>query len=177
MREKATISPPVQCPQMVAVFRDEPHFAVPLRAHGQTVPHDSNQARLELAGRIAELPGIRTVDNSPESLPSSVTVFLDDDHAPARKRTPPRTLCVISRDGLSVHGLCLRDRQHLASQGWGTLVQERVHIYMPRDEDEVDVCWTILRHAHCSLLNISARAPGSRHAFDRDLPRFSRTTL
>jgi hypothetical protein len=162
---------------MVAVFRDEPHFAVPLRARVSGLSHDSNQARLELAGRIAELPGIHTVDNSPESLPSSVTVFLDGDHVPARKRTPPRTLCVISRDGLCVHGLSLRDRRHLASQGWGTLAQERVQIYMPRNEDEVDVCWTILRHAHCSLLNISARAPGSRHAFYRELPRFSRTTL
>ena len=161
---------------MVAVLRDEPHFDVPARACDAQLSPDSNPARLMLAARIADLPSIRTVDNDPESLPSSVTVFLEDNHGPARKRTPPVTLCVISRDGLSVHGLSLRDRRHLAAQGWGTVSHERVHIHLPRDEREVDVCWTILQHAHCSLLNISARSPGSRHAFYRELPRFSRTT-
>jgi len=162
---------------MVAVLRDEPHFEVPPRACDAGLPHDSNQARILLADRIAELPGIRTVDNGPESLPSSVTVFLESEHGPARKRMPPLPLCVISRDGLSVHGLSLRDRQHLAAQGWGTLSHERVRLFMPRDEHEVDVCWTILQHAHCSLLNISARAPGTRHVSSRALPSFSRTTL
>lgn len=162
---------------MVAVLRDEPHFEVPPRARQPGLPHDSNQARILLAERIAELPGIRTVDNGPESLPSSVTVFLERDRRPARKRRPPLPLCVISRDGLSVHGLSLRDRQHLATQGWGTLSHERVRVFMPRDEHEVDVCWTILQHAHCSLLNISAGSPGTRQIFDRALPSFSRTTL
>ena len=161
---------------MVAVLRDEPHFEVPPRARDAGLPHDSNQARILLAGRIAELPGIRAVDNGPESLPSSVTVFLENEHGPARKRMPPLPLCVISRDGLSVHGLSLCDRQHLATQGWGRLSHERVQVFMPRDEQEVDVCWTILQHAHCSLLNISAKSPGTRHASYRALPSFSRTT-
>lgn len=162
---------------MVAVLREEPHFEVPARTLDSSLPADGNPARLMLADRISGLPGIRTVDNGTEALPTSVTVYLDSDHGPARKRQPPITLCVISRDGMTVYGLGLRDRRHLAMRGWGRLSHDRVQVFLPRNETEVDVCWAILQHAHCCLLNISARSPGSRHTAQGELPRFSRTTL
>lgn len=162
---------------MVAVLREEPHFEVPPRLHQCGAPADGNPARLLLADRIARLPRIRTVDNGPEALPTSVTVFVENDHAPARKRHPPMTLCVISREGMTVHGLSLRDRRHLVMRGWGEMLNDRVQVFLPRNPAEVDVCWTILQHAHCFLLDISARLPGSRQAKHGDLPRFSRTTL
>lgn len=160
---------------MVAVPRVEPHFEVPVRSPGKCAATEG-AARLELADRIASLAGIHTVDDGTD-MPSSVTVFLVNEHGPARKRTAPVTLCIISRDGLAVHGLSLHERRHVALRGWGVLERGHVRIYLPREPDEVDVCWRILLHAHCALLNFSARSPASRHAFAGELPRFSRTTL
>ncbi|HEX5787730.1 MAG TPA: hypothetical protein VFY03_06090 [Woeseiaceae bacterium] len=161
---------------MVAVLRVEPHFEVPARSPEKSAAAEG-PARLALADRISSLSGIRTVENGSDTLPSSVTVYLANEHGPARKRTPPVTLCVISRDGLTIHGLSLHERRHLVMRGWGVLDHHRVRIFLPRYEEEVDVCWRILQHAHCSLLNVSARSPGTRRAIVGNLPRFSRTTL
>ncbi len=162
---------------MVAVLMEQPHFEVPARIRDERSPADGHEARLLLADRIAGLPNIRTVDNGPEALPSSVTVYLSNEHGPARKRTPPVTLCVIRRDGLTLHGLGPEERRHLLSRGWGTVDRDRLQLFLPRDEQEVEVCWMILQHAHCALLNLSASSPGLRHAFHGGLPKFSRTTL
>jgi hypothetical protein len=162
---------------MVAVLREEPHFEVPARASDPDRFTDGNTARLMLAGRIAALPAILTIDNGSEPVPSSVTVYLVNEHGPMRKRRPPITLCVLNRDGMTVNGLSLRDRRHLAERGWGILHHDRVQVPHPRNAGEVEVCWTILQHAHSSLLNISISLPASHHALHGDLPRFSRTTL
>lgn len=162
---------------MVAVLMEQPHFEVPARIRDGGSFSDDQQARLLLAEKIAALPSIHTVEEGAEALPSSVAVYLDQGRGPPRKRTPPLTLCVIRRSGLTVYGLGLPDRRHLVTRGWGEPDHDRVRVYLPRDEREVDVCWTILQHAHCALLNPSARSSGARHRFDGDLPRFSRTTL
>ena len=162
---------------MVAVLREEPHFCVPARHAGPADWADGNQARLLLAGRIAGLSGIRTVDNGSDPVPSSVSVFVVNEHGPARKRTAPRTLCVLSRDGITVNGLNLREQRHLMAQGWATLQRDRIQVPYPRTATEVEVCWAILQHAHCSLLDVSARSPRSRQGGYGELPRFSRTTL
>jgi hypothetical protein len=162
---------------MVAVLMEQPHFEVPARIRDEGSFADSHHARLLLADRIAGMPCIRTVEDGANALPSSVAVYLDLGQAPLRKRTPPVTLCVIRRDGLTVYGLDLEDRRHLVTRGWGRAERDRVRMFLPRDEREVDVCWTILKHAHSALLNPSARSTGARHRFDGDLPRFSRTTL
>ncbi len=177
LHEKATITPLPVSIEMVAVLMEQPHFEVPARMRDERSPADGHEARLLLADRIAGLPYIRTVDNEPEALPSSVTVYLSNEQGPARKRTPPVTLCVIRRDGLTIHGLGPEDRRHLLARGWGTVNRDRLQLFLPRDEQEVDVCWTILQYAHFALLNPSASSPGVRHAAYGSLPKFSRTTL
>jgi hypothetical protein len=162
---------------MVAVLMEQPHFEVPARIRDEGSFADSHHARLLLADRIAGMACIRTVEVGADALPSSVAVYLDRGHAPARKRMPPLALCVIRRDGLTVYGLGLEDRRHLVTRGWGAAERDGVRMFLPRDEGEVDVCWTVLQHAHSALLNPSARSTGARHRFDGDLPRFSRTTL
>jgi hypothetical protein len=162
---------------MVAVLMEQPHFEVPARIRDEGLPADSQHAGLLLADRIAGMPCIRTVEKGAKALPSSVAVYLDGSHAPVRKQMPPITLCVIRRNDLTVYGLHLEERRHLVTRGWGHAEHDRVRMFLPRDEREVDICWTILQHAHFALMNPSARSTVARHRFNGDLPRFSRTTL
>jgi hypothetical protein len=177
LHEKAPNTPHPVFAHMVAVLMEQPRFEVPARIRDEGSFADSHHAGLLLADRIAAMPCIRTVENGGEALPSSVAVYLDEGRAPARKRMPPVTLCVIRRNDLTVYGLDLEDRRHLVTRGWGEAEHDRVRMFLPRDEREVDILWTILQHAHCALLNPSARSTVARHRVNGDLPRFSRTTL
>ncbi len=162
---------------MVAVLKDPPDFLLPRRPDASRGPADTAAARMALADRIADLPGILAVDNGIDPLPVSVSVYLRNDHAPRRLRAPRMVLCDISRDGIRVHGLDLPARRSVLASGWGTESGDHVQVFLPRDDDEVDVCWAILARAHRSLMDISARLPAARQVTHRDLPRFSRTTL
>jgi hypothetical protein len=162
---------------MVALLQENSQFQLPTRIRSKLAATDGSLARLALADRIAELPGIRTVENGSQALPSGVGVFLQDQSGSIRKQLPPRLLCDISRDGIRVHGLSDPDRKRILSRGWGSLLHDSVLIFLPRDDAELEVCWSILQHAYSCLNTVSARPPSMRRAGFGELPRFSRTTL
>lgn len=161
---------------MAAVLEEPVRFQLPARLRKPSAAEDS-LPRLALADRISALPGIRTVENGSGTLPCGVTVYLTRQGRALRKQLPPRILCEISKDGVSIYGLCNRDRHQVLSRGWGKLEQDRVRMFLPRDDAEMEVCWRILQRAYCSILDLSARSPSMRYPTFGELPRFSRTTL
>lgn len=94
------------------------------------------------------------------------------------------TVCSVGNDGITVFGLGPTDRWQVLSRGWGSLHRQAVRLYAPRDEQELEVCWTIVRHAAGSSEPVQEAAPGRTArlaarvtAWPGELPRFSRTTL
>ncbi len=162
---------------MAAVLQEPLRFQLPARLRNKHCATDGGLSRLTLTDRLAALPGIRTVENTSGTLPCSVTLYLSRQGSGLRKQLPPRILCEISADAVTVYGLSNRDRHQVLSRGWGSLGQDRVQMFLPRDEAELEVCWRILQHAYCSILDFSARPPSMRYPNFGELPRFSRTTL
>ncbi|HNP37203.1 MAG TPA: hypothetical protein PKK10_15240 [Woeseiaceae bacterium] len=162
---------------MISLPEDNTRFQLPTRIRTKRTPADSYLVRLTLADRIATLPGIEAVENGSTTLPCSITIHLVTDATASRKQTPPRMLCRLSKDGISVHGLSNRDRHLVLSRGWGSLSADSVLVHLPRDDEELEVCWTILQHAYNSLLNFSDCSRTPEIAAFGELPRFSRTTL
>lgn len=162
---------------MASLLQDEMKFQLPARIRGQCVSQEGCLARLLLADRIAELPGIETVENDPARLPSSITIHLVSDTAQARKQKPPVLFCRISKEGINLQGLSDRDRYQVLARGWGTLAQDNVLVYLPQDKHELEVCWSILQHAYNTLLGMPLKSSPRQNAAISELPQFSRTTL
>jgi hypothetical protein len=162
---------------MVTVARELTRFRLPLRASARIAPADSLVTRLGLAERIAELPDIITLDCGTDTLPREVEVYVQHDAGrPQRKRRPPSMFCRITQAGLLLSGLDDWQRNEVLLRRWGRLTREGVFVYMPRDESELNICWTILEQA---LAQLRARAlmSGGASGRSRELPSFSRTNL
>lgn len=153
-------------------------FRLPPRARLTTTASGELPARIALADRIADLPGIETVESSADTLPREVRIFLK---GPGGGRTirPGRRplLCTLSREGLVVNGLSPGQKHQVLSRGWGKLVNDDVLVFLPRNNEELETCWDILRSAYDSLFDASAANHGTVRVSVWDLPRFSRTTL
>ena len=163
---------------MAVLARDISRSRLPARIRVKSAPDDSIASRLALADRIAQLPGIETVEDRWDSTLRSVDVFLRRQPVSLRKQWPPTRLCSISVKGISVYGLSDPDRHQVLSRGWGRLAQDGVLMFLPRDEAELDVCWDVLQRAYHSLIQASAQtAPVRTIVWGGNLPRFSRTTL
>lgn len=163
---------------MVAVALESTHFLLPVRIRSKKASADALAARLALAERLADLPDIKTVEDTTGTVPWSVEVHLQVPAVSIFRQ--PRTVlfCCMSRDGIGVHGLSDRDRYQVLSRGWGKLARDGVLLYHPRDAGELDVCWDVLQRARRSLIQSSAQSSPARSvAWAGDLPRFSRTTL
>ncbi len=153
-------------------------FHLPTRIRTKQAPVDNISPRLELADRIAGLPGIQTVEDNSATLPCCVDVYLGAPAVSLRKQRPAMLLCRISHDGVAVHGLSDRDRHQVLSRGWGWLKENRVVLFLPRDSEDLEVCWEIVQHAYYSLIEFSRQARPVRIAtWPNGLPRVSRTSL
>ena len=150
---------------------------LPTRIRAKKKVRDSLSARLTLADRITELPDIETAEERPGVLPHRVEVYLRRPSASIRGRREPLHLCTISRDGIAIFGLSDRDRYRVLSRGWGRLCRDGVNVFLPRDNEELEVCWNILERAYRSLYEFSATAVPTTVARSDGLPKFSRTTL
>jgi hypothetical protein len=162
---------------MSGLLDEAGRLQLPARIRARSAPEDGFSSRLTLADRIAELPDIHTIERSLDTLPCSADVFLCKLAPSGRKQRPAVLLCSISRDGIAVHGLGDWDRYQVLCNGWGKLHRDRVLIFLPRDERELEVCWHILQSAYRLLSEASAVAPPQRMTSPWDLPRFSRTPL
>jgi hypothetical protein len=133
--------------------------------------------RLALADRIAALPGIETVEAQPGAMPHRVEVYLRPTSASIRSFPDRLRLCTISRDELVVYGLGDGDKYRVLSRGWGRLRHHGVRLFLPRDSEELNVCWEILERAYRCLQEASATVRQPKRARFAELPGISRTTL
>ena len=161
---------------MATAAFDLTRLTLPTRIRAKSAGPDSLRARLELADLIAALPGVSTEDHA-ATVPRSVDVFLRMPCASARGPSPEVLLCTISSDGIWVYGLNDGDRHQILLRRWGRLQANGVLLFLPRDDEELEVCWMILQRAYRRLDEFSTRARSGRAAWSGDLPRFSRTSL
>jgi hypothetical protein len=157
-------------------------FRLPARIRASSAPQDEFSCRLALADRIAALPGIVTEDDPCDALPNRASVYLQLASPQFANRTPRRhlqrtLLCTISCGGVELFGLDTWGKHQVLSGGWGSLQRDYVLLYLPRDEQELDVCWNILRRTYQNLSTPSARPALAHLASIPARPRFSRTTL
>jgi hypothetical protein len=151
-------------------------FSLPTRIRSKKPSLESLSARLELAQRIAELPGTRTEDHE-ATLPCGVDVFLQAPQAPLRKRRPDSLLCHVGSEGVRVFGLNAWQRHQVVLRGWGNFLRDGVLMHLPRDSNELEVCWDVVRRAYDTLFSGMAEATPVCTVWQDDLPRFSRTRL
>jgi len=138
---------------------------------------DSLGCRLALADRIADLPGISTVEEPGDSIPYRVRVCFQAASVSIRREQPPLPLCTIGPDGIHLHALNEWDRHQVLRGGWGRLERDHVLLFLPRNDEELEVCWAMLQRAYGCLSAVSAVTPMVRVVSPWDLPRVSRTTL
>jgi hypothetical protein len=162
---------------MATPARDLEHYHLPARIRTGKVSADSFSCRLALADRIADLPGIDVVEESRDTLPWRVKVYLRAPSTSDRRQHQALPFCTISRDSIAIHGLSEWGRHQVLRGGWGKLRQDYVSMFLPRNTEELEVCWDVLQCAFSNLSTALAKTPLVRQASWLDLPRFSRTTL
>lgn len=153
-----------------------PRFSLPTRIRSTVESADSFTPRLQLADRIAGLPGIAVIDSDGDKGPFVVKLLLATPGGSPGARAEQRPFAEISRDGIAVYGLRSWDKHQLLSRGWGRLQKHNVLLFLPRDERELDICWSIIQRAYESLTDLSA-VRSARARFLADLPRPVRPSL
>lgn len=163
---------------MEETTRLTPRFKLPARIRNKRNTAAHFEARMALADRIADLPGIETIERADDTVPSRIDVYLRRECAAGMlKSRPARLFCSIDRDSVTVSGLDRWGRHQVLSCGWGTLVDERVCIHLPRDRKELDAVWSVVHRAYKDLFDSSEPEPGSTVVSTWDWPKFSRTSL
>lgn len=160
---------------------DKPtRFKLPARIRNRKTTSDRLETRLALTERIAGLRGIETVECSGDTVPCQVDVYIrhgSADRAKIRRKQPPPLLCSLNCNSALIGGLDCWARHQVVSSGWGKLISDQVLVFLPRDCDELEIFWGVLKLAYDSLLPSSASAPRTDRVTIWDLPRYSRTTL
>jgi hypothetical protein len=162
---------------MATRARDISSLILPVRARLVQACDEGIPVKLALADYIADLPGIRVVDQDPVDGFRKVDVQYHPPATSRHKRRRPMFLCRVGSDSIVISGLNDRDRHQVLSRGWGRLHPAGISLYLPRDEQELDIAWRILSHAYDALVEASASAMHERAAWIDDLPRYSRTNL
>ncbi len=163
---------------MLSSTSEPKRFILPDRIRATASASSNIAARLALIDRIADLPGIETVERNDESIPRRVDVYLRSDRGDqVLKRRPGTYFLGIDSQGITLHGLSQWERHQVIAHGWGTLVDDQVCVYSPRNEDEIDVTWKIIRRAFDRLYNPVTLRSLSPVMSTWHLPRFSRTNL
>jgi len=153
-------------------------FKLPARIRNKRNTAADFEARMALADRIADLPGIETIERADDTVPSRIDVYLRREYsARVFKSRPARLFCSLDRDSVTVNGLDRWGRHQVLSCGWGTLVDELVCIHLPRDRKELDAVWSIVHRAYNSFFDSSEPEPGSIVLSTWDWPKYSRTSL
>lgn len=162
---------------MAASAIEEAEFRLPPRIRSKTGPEQTDSARFVIARRIADLPFVHIVDDDFEAPSGTVDVVVQRDITSIRQCQSDVLFCRIGDSGISVEGLTDPERHQVLSRGWGQLENRRVRLFMPRDGDELEICWGILYRAYRSIINTPARSAAMPRAYAVDLPEISRTSL
>ena len=152
-------------------------FQLPARIRASKPGSEMLKQRLPVVDRIAELPGIEVVEYDGDTLPRQTNVYLHGVCARRSIRNPRSLLlCDVGVGGIAVCGLDNWAKHQVVMRGWGRLVNDRVLLHLPRDDNEIEICWSILRQAYSSLFDPSACSPANKRS-TWDMPKYSRTTL
>lgn len=163
---------------MAKTTRKPARFKLPARIRNKRTASDNFAARMALVDRIADLPGIETVERNEDTTPCRVEVYLQREASDrVLKRKPAQLLCGLDRNGVTVSGLDRWARYQVLANGWGKLTDDRVFVHLPRDAKEVEIVWSIIRRAYDRLFGPMTPEAGSLVVSTWDLPRFSRTSL
>ena len=162
---------------MATTTRNVCRFSLPARIRTGKANSNEFATKLALIDRIADLRGIETVERN-DDVPSHVDVYLSrHSTVTARKRSSPPLLCSLNSKGLTIDGLDNWARHQVVSNGWGKLMSNSVLVFLPRDDYELEVCWSIVQRAYDNQFDSSAPAPGTQIVSIWDWPKTSRTTL
>lgn len=163
---------------MATTVRNVEHFRLPARIRTVKASSDEFATKLALIDRIADLHGIETVERNNDTVPSHVDVYVSRrSTVPERKKSSAALLCSVSRKGLTIEGLDYWARHQVVSNGWGKLISDSVLVFLPRDNKELEVCWSIVQRAYNNIFDSSAPEPGRQLVSTWDWPKTSRTTL
>lgn len=133
---------------MTVLARDFDQLRLPVRSRAHRLNPENDDMRAVLARRVAAMPG------------------------------GGAGICSVGSDAVSVCGLDPAIRHQVLSRGWGKLRGREVLLHLPRDEQELEICWKILCYAnraetHTDDPQLTARVLPRLRVH----PRFSRTTL
>ena len=162
---------------MATAVRELNHYHLPARIRVKKAPEEGFSAQMALIGRIADLPGTHSVEAESAAIPHEVDVYVQASNTSVRRQHQAFLLCTIGRDGIAIRGLNEWDRHQVLRGGWGRLVRDHVVMHLPRNFEELEVCWGVLQRAYRYLSDLSAQGRPVRKTLPRDLPRFSRTSL
>lgn len=151
---------------------------LPGRIRGNQKSSGDFSARMALIERIADLPGIETIERNDEIIPGRVDIYLrQESSGRALKPEHALQLCCLGCTGVTVSGLNRWDRYQVLANGWGKLMDAKVCVFLPRDHEELDIVWRIIRQAYDRLSGPSTSETELAEISTRDFPRFSRISL
>ena len=163
---------------MAKTAKKTDRFKLPARLRNKRRTPGDFSARVALVDRIADLPGIETVERNDETTPRRVEIYLQreaSDRVLKRKAAP--MLCSLDCNGVFLNGLDRWERYQVLAKGWGKLVGHEVCIYLPRDGHELEIVWGVIQRAYDRLFDPLTPESGSLVISTWDWPRFSRTSL
>lgn len=163
---------------MARTTKKTARFTLPARIRNKRKTSGDFSARMALIDRIADLPGIDTVERNDETTPRRVEIYLRREASDSvLKRKAPRLFCALDCNGVTIGGLSRWERYQVLANGWGKLVDDRVSVYLPRDHKELEIVWSVVRRAYDRLIGPLTPESGSLVVSTWDWPRFSRTSL
>ena len=163
---------------MTITSSESARFALPIRIRSKPGRGTGDGAQARLAGRIAALPGVQTIEDTVAQPPCIVGIYRRPSPLNLRRHPPPAVrFCRISASGVMVEGLSDFERYQALARGWGRLDSRSILLFLPRDDDEFEVCCYILRQAYRSISRPPAMIPSAARPPLPELPEFSRTTL
>jgi hypothetical protein len=156
---------------------EDNRFCLPSRIRNMLAPESLPPASRELAKRFAGLPRAETSADELSTYPGSLRVILHR-HTPCDRNGSHSTLlCRIGSDGIFVEGLSDEERRHVLARGWGLLENSCIRLFTPRSDEELEICWTILRRAYDAILTAPVDTKTAPQVSVDDLPEVSRTSL
>ena len=163
---------------MAKTTKKPTRFKLPARIRNNRNSAADFSPRMALIDRIADLPGVETVERNDETIPRRVEIYLRRDATDrVLKRKAPRLLCSLDCNGVTISGLSRWERYQVLVNGWGKLVDDQVCIYLPRDRKELEIVWSVVQRAFDKLIGPLVPEAGSLVVSTWDWPRFSRTSL
>jgi hypothetical protein len=133
---------------------------------------------MALIERISDLADIETVERSDDGIPGRVDIYVRREASNrASKDEPAPKMCSLNFGCVTVNGLDRWDRYQVLANGWGKLVDAQVCVYLPRDHEELEIVWRIIRQAYDGLSGTPTSESKSAKISTQDFPRFSRTSL